>query len=68
MRLDLMTFFPCQAVPMLQSLLSLDYGWNGFFLGAMLHLAPEGRCDLDIGDWRLTESHVEGDCCSFSSV
>jgi hypothetical protein len=42
MRLDLVTLFPCQAVPMLQGLLRFDNGWDCLFFGASPHLRPEG--------------------------
>jgi hypothetical protein len=57
MRLDLVTLFPRQAVPMLQGLLRFDNGWNGLFFGALPHLRPEGGRNVDITDRHLLESH-----------
>lgn len=57
MRLDLVTLFPRQAVPMLQGLLRFYNGWDGLFFGASPHLRPEGRRDVDITDRYLLESH-----------
>lgn len=57
MRLDLVAFFPRQAIPMPQRLLGFDYSRNRLLSGAALHLRPKGRRDVDIANRYLLESH-----------